>query len=371
MASKTFSPETILKHRVLLHVLFWLVVLVYFTFGYGKPGEYGIEALRSLGFLPHHIIMVYVFFYFLIPKYLLKKKFLPFAIGGILVTLFGIGFSYIINFKILPVLGFGDKLMTVWNPGLAVLGQFTLVGSAVSIKLLKYWYQQKQETMEMQQQKLSAELQLLKSQVHPHFLFNTLNNLYSFTLHQSHKAPEIVLKLSQLLRFMIYESKAPLIPLSSEIGILQDYIELEKLRYGNGLDISLSFTGDIQRKVIPPLLLLPLIENSFKHGTSNQLEQSWISLDLHVDKNVMNLKLVNSRDNENTSGNEEHKGVGLQNVQRRLELLYPGKHNFQVKQEDEIFIVQLQLELEEEQTSAEPSINYQPVTYDMEMLAGR
>ena len=371
MARTTFSLEPIFKHRILLHVLFWLGVLVYFTFGYGKPGEYGIEVIRSLGFLPHHIVMVYVFFYFLIPRYLLQKKFLPFVLWGIAVTLFGIAFSYVINFVVLPSLGYGDKLMTVWNPGLALLGQFTLLGGAVSIKLLKYWYQQKQETMEMQQQKLSAELQLLKSQVHPHFLFNTLNNLYSFTLQQSHKAPEIVLKLSQLLRFMIYESKTPTIPLSSEIGILQDYIELEKLRYGNRLDISLSFTGDLQRKVIPPLLLLPLIENSFKHGTSNQLEQCWISLDLHVEKTHMNLKLVNSRDNENNSMNDEHKGLGLQNVQRRLELLYPGRHSFQVKQEEEMFIVHLQLELEEEQPSAEPSVNYQPVTYDMEMLAGR
>ena len=370
MAKKPFSPENILRHRILLHVCFWLVVLMYFTFGYGKPGEYGIEVIRSLAFLPHHIIVIYFFFYFLIPRFLLKKRFVPFVTWGIVAILFGIAFSYVVNFILLPSLGQGDELVTAWNPGLAMLGQFTLLGGAVSIKLLKYWYHQKQETMEMQQQKLSAELQLLKSQVHPHFLFNTLNNLYSFTLHQSRKAPEIVLKLSQLLRFMIYESQTPTIPLSSEIGILQDYIELEKLRYDNRLDISMSFTGDIQHKVIPPLLLLPLIENSFKHGTSNQLDQCWISLDLHVEGNTMNLKLLNSMDNETAPANNEHKGLGLQNVQRRLELLYPGKHTFQVIPEDDIFIVHLRVELEDERVTTEPTVNYQPVTYDMEVLAG-
>lgn len=330
-----------------------------------------MELVRSLGFIPHHMILVYYFFYFLIPRYLLKKRFFPFAVGGILGILFGIAFSYIINFEVLPSLGYGDKLTTVWNPGLALLGQFTMLGIAVSIKLLLYWYKQQQETMEMKQQKLSAELQLLKSQVHPHFLFNTLNNLYSFTLHQSHKAPEIVLKLSQLLRFMIYESKAATIPLTSEIGIMQDYIELERLRYDNRLEISLSFTGDLQRKNIAPLLLLPLIENSFKHGTSNQVDQCWISLDLHVDGNAMDMKLVNSRDSEQSQDNNQHKGLGLQNVRRRLELLYPGRHTLEVKQEEELFIVHLQMQLDEQIVPTETSINYQPVTYDMEMLAGR
>lgn len=370
MPRSSFSPEGIFKHRILLHILFWLMVLVYFTLGYGKPGRYGTEVVRSLMFLPHQIVMTYIFFYFLIPRFLLKKKFLQFAVWGIVVSILGMSFSYIVTFKILPLLGYVDKLMTVWNPGLAMLGQFTILGFAVSIKLAKYWYQQKQETMELQQQKLSAELQLLKSQVHPHFLFNTLNNLYSFTLHESHKAPEIVLKLSQLLRFMIYESKAPLIPLGSEIGILKDYIELEQLRYGNRLDMSLSFTGDIHGKMIPPLLLLPLIENSFKHGTSRQLDQCWISLDLHVDSNKLDMKLVNSLD-PNATPVEGHKGLGLQNVKRRLELLYPGRFSFQVTKEAEIFLVHLKLELDEHASPQPASLNYQAETYDLEMLTGR
>lgn len=292
--------------------------------------------------------------------------------GAMLVSAWGIASSYFINFKFLASIGVGTGLQTVWNPGLALLGQFTILGTAVSIKLLKHWYQQRQEMMEMKQQKLSAELQLLKSQVHPHFLFNTLNNLYSFTLHESHKAPEIVLKLSQLLRFMIYESNVPAIPLLREIAILKDYIELEKLRYGNRLDISLSFTGNLEGKLIPPLLLLPLIENSFKHGTSRQLDQCWISLDMHVENDTMSLKLLNSLDNEYTPANGHHKGLGLQNVKRRLELLFHGKYSFQARQEEDMFIVQLQLQLEKDSNVAQsPSINYQPVDYDMEMLAGR
>src|SRR5688572_6508951 len=145
MASTPFSLESVFKHRILLHVLFWLTVLAYFTLGYGKPGEYDIEIVRSAAFMPQQMIMVYIFFYFLIPRYLLKKKFLPFILLGIPVVMSGIFFSYIVNFEVLP--SFGPKMVTAWNPGLALLGQFTMLGTAVSIKMLKYWYQQKQETM--------------------------------------------------------------------------------------------------------------------------------------------------------------------------------------------------------------------------------
>ncbi|RZJ89054.1 MAG: hypothetical protein EOO20_12005, partial [Chryseobacterium sp.] len=201
-----------------------------------------------------------------------------------------------------------------------------------------------------EQQRTNAELQLLKSQLHPHFLFNTLNNLYSHILDQSPKAPEIVLKLSALLRFMIYESSDD-ISLGKEITLIEHYVALEKLRYEDRLDLSIVISGDTSGHRIAPLLLLPFLENAFKHGASRQIDQCWISLHLSIDGNMMNFKLVNSVDNEAEPGGDKTGGLGLQNVQRRLDLLYPGGYTLQMLTEDQVYVVNLELKLKESQNT--------------------
>jgi LytS/YehU family sensor histidine kinase len=233
------------------------------------------------------------------------------------------------------------------STGRSILPFFHVGGIAISIKLLSYWYQQKQQTLEAEQQRTQAELELLKSQLHPHFLFNTLNNLYSYTLEQSPKAPEIVLKLSALLRFMIYESNTPYIPLSQEVALLRHYIALEQLRYGDRLDISLVISGDTSQYQVAPLLLLPFLENAFKHGTSMQIDQCWISLNLSVIDDMMHFKLVNSRDKEQTFKTTKTGGLGLHNVKRRLDLLYNGQYQFETLMKDEVYIVNLDIKLNE------------------------
>ncbi len=127
--------------------------------------------------------------------------------------------------------------------------------------------------MQAEKAKITVELQLLKAQVHPHFLFNTLNNIYSFSLESSPKTPELILKLSSLLRYMLYDCKAEQVLLEKEIQVMKNYIDLEKERYGNKIQISLNIAGDLKGNYISPLLLLPFLENAFKHGTSDQLEK--------------------------------------------------------------------------------------------------
>jgi LytS/YehU family sensor histidine kinase len=219
-------------------------------------------------------------------------------------------------------------------------------GIAASIKLLKHWYLQKERTIEAEQKRTVAELKLLKAQLHPHFLFNTLNNLYSHTLEFSPKSPEIVLKLSALLRFMIYESNASGIPLAKEIELLKDYVALEQLRYGDRLDVSISISGEIERYQIAPLLLLPFLENAFKHGTSRQIDQCWINLNLSMEGNYMSFKLINSIDPNAGMDFVKHNGIGLDNVKQRLELLYKDKYQFETVRMDEVFVVTLGLPLE-------------------------
>lgn len=180
--------------------------------------------------------------------------------------------------------------------------------------------------------------------MHPHFLFNTLNNLYALTLRKADNSPAVVLKLSELLSYMLYDCNAPEVSLEKEIAFMQNYIGLEQLRYGDRLDMSVQISGDYPHKPIAPLLLVPFLENAFKHGTSEQLEQAWMHLDLSVQGTTLKFKLINSR--EATEQDESPVGgIGLHNVRKRLQLLYPDRYDLRVVAETETFMVALTLEL--------------------------
>jgi hypothetical protein len=317
MSGIVINITHVLQKRIPQHLLFWFVVVMYFTLGYGEPGRYVETVQRVLLFLPGHIFLTYMFFYYLIPRFLNTQRYLALTLLGILIYFSSLFYAYVVNFYLLRVL----NIPGIWI-GSPLIGQTTMLGAALAIKFLKQWHLEKKRRLEIMQQNAQAELKLLKSQIHPHFLFNTLNNLYSHVLDHSPKASEIVLKLSKLLRFMVYESAETYIPLSTEISLIQNYLDLEKIRYGDRLDISYSLQGDIHNQQIAPLLLLPLIENAFKHGASNQVDQCWISIDIHVASNWLSFKIINSKDPDDDSREtSSYSGVGIANVKKRLELV--------------------------------------------------
>ncbi|MFD2513369.1 sensor histidine kinase [Pontibacter locisalis] len=328
---------------ITLHILFWIFVVLYFAWGFGL----GVEPMKSIYnavfFLPGHLIMVYSLLYFLVPTFLLHRKYWQFFLGiVILVILCGI-YTVVAQLSLTS----DPRLQGAsFSVGRNILPFIHIGGIATSIKLLKFWYIQRKQTLEAEKQRTVAELKLLKAQLHPHFLFNTLNNLYSHTLEFSPKSPEIVLKLSDLLRFMIYESNSPRISLAKEIDLLKNYISLEKLRYGDRLDMSVSITGDIEKFQIAPLLLLPFLENAFKHGTSKQIDQCWISFDLAMNGSYMSFKLVNSIDPASDKELAAPGGLGLENVMKRLEILYQGKYKLHTQKMEEVYVVNLELQLE-------------------------
>lgn len=326
------------------HLLFWVFIVFYFAWGFGFRDNPKLSFFNAIFYLPGYFLIVYSLIYFLVPNYLLKRLYLKFFVGLFLVLVLCVLYSRIAQLTLLT----NENFQTFdISTGRAILPFFHVAGFAVSIKLLGHWYEQKQQTIEAEQQRTVAELQLLKSQLHPHFLFNTLNNLYSLTLEQSPKAPEIVLKLSSVLRFMIYESNHPKISLQKEVQLLQHYIALEELRYGDRLDFSLVIDGDIDIYEIAPLLLLPFLENAFKHGISKQIDLCWISFYLSIKDDSMNFKLINSLDKD-----QEHEtkaimgGLGLENIKRRLQLLYSEKHQLETLMLDDVYIVMLDLKLD-------------------------
>jgi hypothetical protein len=341
--------DVLLSSWWLRHFIFWIAALNYFTwgFGIGPTGDVKSQYIRILWFIPGMMALVYALLYFLIPRFLVKKKYFIFIVGFIGLIVFAILYAeaFQLNYHSTnKFFGFDYR----W--GRNILPFIHVAGIATSIKFIKYAYFQEDRAVKARQQKTIAELELLKAQIHPHFLFNTLNNLFAHTLRNSTDSPQIVSRLSNLLRFMIYESRQEFIHLAEEIKLLNNYIDLEKLRYGQELDMSVTFTGDLENKLIRPLLLLPLIENSFKHGMSQQLEKKWIQLAMGADQTNFYFKLANSKDSKQvkTEVPGKSKGIGLENVRRRLELLYPGKYKMEVLDQDDVFLVDISLEIMEE-----------------------
>ena len=344
--------KTFLDNRLLQHCLFWCFQLIIYTFNYVKGNEYGTSVMTTLLLLPLHMIFTYTQIYVLIPRLLLRRKIAQYIVYTLLFTqlMYSINLLYY-SFVVYPVTAglkctfFKWEQLWTFNPNefRTVFSFFMICGLAVSVKLLKKWYQENNRNQRIEKEKLTMELDMLKAQVHPHFLFNTLNNLYALTLSKSDKAPLAVSNLADLLRYMLYECDEREVPLEKEITVLNKYMELEKLRYGNRIELSFSCTGDTRRLKIAPLILLPFVENSFKHGVSEQLEKCWVNLHLHAEGDLFSFNLSNSCSNELVPGAAG--GIGLQNIRKRLDLMYPGQYTMTINEEPDMYAVKLQMKL--------------------------
>lgn len=366
-----FSNER--KYRYMRHLVFWLFWWAFQGFLYAfaqSPDAMGYfhrlpaTLIDSLLYLPAHIFLAYTLMYFVIPEYIIKAKYFTASAWVIILFIATAFLSFLIRRYLLYPgrelflpehlqLPYPDPRTSLFLSLLAGLrGGITIGGMAAAIKLMKHWYVKEQRNLQLQKENTEAQLQLLKAQVHPHFLFNTLNNIYSYTQNTSPEASRLVTGLSDLLRFILYGCNQPLIPLSLELKMLKDYINLEQIRYGNKLELHLDFPEKTDDLYIAPLLLLPFVENCFKHGTSHVLENPWINLHISLENTQMKMKLLNGKVNKPNHENGRQ-GIGIQNAEKRLKLLYPGKHDLTITNEDEIFIVNLKIELENKKMSGQ------------------
>lgn len=309
-------------------------------------------------FLLPQAFLAYSLMYFVIPRQVVPGKYLQAVITSLLLVTLTALFSAFLSLTIVDQLRFAmartlsplvarqpntPKQIAIGIAMLAGLrGAVTVGGIAAALKLMKYFYEKQQAALLLEKEKIHAELQMLKAQLHPHFLFNTLNNVYALTQEASPIASAMLMRLSAILRYILYEAHKPLVPLDRELQLLKDYFELETMRYDTSLDLNISLPppGGLS---IAPLILLPFAENAFKHGTSSMIEKPWINLTIELDERVLKMKLVNGRDEfaETKEG-----GIGIANVRQRLDLLYPQKHTLQISGEAEIFFVNLKIELD-------------------------
>jgi len=331
------------------HVLFWVVYVIFFTLVYGSyDDKYGQEFLFMLWDLPMIIIATYITMYGLLPM-LFKQKYAQFfGLVAIVLLIAGfVNYGIYVKFKH-PLSDYANEPIKLFYPYKIMkfaLGIYPIVAIATVIKLLEHWYRHQNTQQTLSQEKLEAELKYLKAQIHPHFLFNTLNNLYALTLKKSDAAPEMVLKLSDLLNYMLYDCNENRVPLDKELKQIENYLALERMRYGDRLDIRYSVNGSLAGHRIAPMLIIAFVENSFKHGTSEELDQAWVNVEVETAEQTITLKVENSKADSAAADERQYKeGIGLNNVRRRLELLYPDRHELKVLDSQDSFLVVLKLE---------------------------
>lgn len=348
--------DKILQNRVLSHILFWLAVLLAAPFFSELNGDNTWEAFiyRAVG-LPMKILAAYTLVYYQIPTFLQKGKYVQFILSFML-SLYVFCVLYRINNVYIAETLTGDTVIkeSIWEIitqpyftiGVYLFRVYFFGFLFLFIKIVKNRAEEKNQIELLYKEKAVSELNFLKAQIHPHFLFNTLNNLYALTLDKSDKAPKVVEKLSEMLDYMLYQGNDERVPIQREIDLIQNFIDLEMLRYGDRLALTFDQKIEDTSAEIAPLVLLSIVENAFKHGASGAIGKPKIDISLQVSAGILYFRVFNTKpftpqkDEQNYRG-----GIGAKNIQRQLELIYPNRYTWEVQEGKDSYEVQLQIEL--------------------------
>lgn len=338
------------NREVVFNIIFWLLYFIYEWLGLAAlSGEYGKYFLNAVMALPLSFIIAYLTVHLLLKKFYQKEKKWQFWILQISISVILLLIRRYINYYVIypryfpeaqhvPLFSFGKLIIEFVN-------LYAIVGIYALFYFVRSWYEARQKVQSLVQEKTVAELELLKSQVQPHFIFNALNNIYSTALKKSPETAKQISHLSDFLNYNLHESKQNIVSLTSEILYIRNYIELQKSRYGDKLDASINIYDNINDLFIAPLLLLPLVENSFKHGIANSIKQSWIRVDVSRQSDNFSIKIENTIE-EKISPDIRNGGIGLKNVQKRLQLIYPDKHEFRIIEESHSYLVVLKIPID-------------------------
>lgn len=341
------SYTQIVRNRYILHTLFWAlsfyILLQHFSIS-NKITT--VDQLFTALFHISIVCAVYINLNFLIPRFLNKQNYLKYILS--LVILFGLFYGiHIFTFDVLSELIFPNYYLIVFYDYIELLKYFLVYLGLTSIFVLsKSWIdlaESKKELSEKEKELIHNELKALKAQVNPHFLFNSLNSIYSLTLQKSDQAPEVILKLSNVMRYMIYEATEQKVPLEKEIDFIKNYIDLQKLRTKNPDSVTLNIKGKIKDQKIAPLILIVFIENAFKHGVKGDTINQFIRINMIVTDTEIQFYSENNIGRVDDTDQNEYKGLGLENVRRRLELLYHENHDLKMAHTPDTFVVELKI----------------------------
>ncbi|RFS18351.1 sensor histidine kinase [Emticicia sp. C21] len=347
-----------MQKRIIHHIAFWIAYVLFKAYlnfeslAYNKPKEnvfylfflaIGIQSTYLIVKIP----LVYTIFHitdqFLSKKWSIIKSLVSTILVFVLAIPVFLFITHIAQKYILKHTSMTDaSYYTLASIFYAFFLLCFLCGVALAIKLIRQNLLAKEIEQELTKKRLETELRFLKAQTNPHFLFNTLNNIYGLARKKSDDTAEVVMKLSKLLRFMLYETNKPYIAIEEELRVMEDYIELEKIRYNQRLKIDFIKFIDNQHEPIGPLILLPFIENAFKHGAGETINESYITIKIQLQKGHLHFSVENSKSEDNQS--EITEKIGLSNVRRQLELMYP-EHQLTIENHVSTFKIVLELNL--------------------------
>ena len=330
-------------YHIILHLLFWVLYTVVF---YAVSTYYNINTIIPFNIFitaAVQISLVYFIRYYLYNKYYKKGKSVMFFLLSLSLILYFIPLVWIIA-MIMSGINVTFSLLFTIDLLIVYLATLAIVFISVSIMLLREKERGKSEQAQFEKEKKEMELFALKTQIDSHFIFNTLNNIYGLALKKSDRTPHCVLLLSEILSFVIYETKNDFYPLTKEIQLIRNYIELEKMRFGDSFSIDFEVNDIIDNSFITPLILFTFLENSFKHGVSKTTHNPWVKIKLTSKVSEIFFEIENSiPENQNGSGQDGNKGIGLENIRRRLTLLYPQMHKLITRKSENSFYAGLSL----------------------------
>lgn len=332
-----------LKHSIPIkyHLFFWLGYFIFNVVRWGSYfNDYWYSLKSNLVEFPIHIIIVYINIYWLIPKLILRKRYgaYLFSVIGMLAMVYLVrtGLNYFLVTKnIWPEAENVNQFFQLNHIVAVVLGELYVITFVSAIKLLIDWSIEKQRNEDLAKLQLSTELKYLRTQIQPHFFFNTLNNLYALTLTKSDNAPQLVIKISDMMQYVLYEVNSTKAGLFEELNYINNFIDIARLRFNESIECETDITGDIDDVEVPPLLFLPFIENCFKHGLKDS-DQVKVAMSFEIIKNdYLEFKLSNSFNPESNISNED--GIGIANTKRRLNLLFANDYVLETTIKDDTY----------------------------------
>lgn len=348
-----FKKTPSLSHAPLVrHILFWLVIYTYFigTTNMENYSGYKEVIVHFSIYVFCQIIVAYTCLYLLIPRFLTQKKHVQFVIFLLLLMvvtfILFVGFhEYYFRPKYSKTDGTSvyNSSKIFWEKLLSLrifIGKSVIILTPVTLLVVVRFYKEQQNFLKLNEQKRTNELSVLKQQLNPHFLFNTLNNLYALCIDKSDEAPEVILKLSEMLDYMLYGCNDQYVALQKEIELLNNYLALEKIRYGKR--VTIQFKKNMESNVkIAPLILLTFVENAFKHGVAQELKRAFIAIDITQKEDFIHARISNSIAENKVASNKT--SIGISNVKKQLELLYLESYSLEISEENNLFHVYLKL----------------------------
>jgi len=329
------------------NILFWLFIWLLFSFSFMRFETVTIAFRLSALVIAPMIIPVYIHDY-LFDYFIIRKNYVLYAICVVFLVVF---FGYLIGQFQHFIEPEGDSETygaMIFFMLLYTGSRYFRLGAQQRIKIKEEEDRRLKAELELRElgaKQAHAELDLLKSQVNPHFLFNSLNSIYSLILDKNEIAAQTVMKLSELMRYLLQSSGKRKVLVKHEIEFLSNYIDLEKIRLGKKARVNFGFHGDAEGKIISPMLLIPFVENCFKHGIGIQPEQNIINISIEIWVNKIILKTSNPAALKRIDPEKKKTGTGIENVRKRLEMLYPRRHQMNIKSENNIFETTLEIEL--------------------------